>query len=222
LQYLGSGGAKRPATQVAELTQAFPNSAIASGWGMTETNAVGLGIIGPDYSERPESTGRLLPPVQELKILDDDSNQVANGVQGELCVKSPANMRCYLNKPEETAEVLKEGWLYTGDIAIQDDEGYVTIVDRKKSIIIRGGENISCLDVEGAIHRHPAVAEAGVFPIPDQRLGEVVGAGIQLKKGMHIAGFKIPTRYWFREGLLPRGATDKTDRRMLRQECLSQ
>ena len=234
LQYLGSGGAKRPAAQVAELTQAFPNSAIASGWGMTETNAVGLGIIGPDYSERPESTGRLLPPLQELLILDDDGTPVANGEQGELCVKSPANMRCYLNKPEETAEVFKDGWLKTGDLAFQDDEGFVTIVDRKKSIIIRGGENISCLDVEGAIHRHPAVAEAGVFPIPDQRLGEVVGAGIQLKKGMqvdaeeltaflkdHIAGFKIPSQYWFREEVLPRGATDKTDRRLLRAECIS-
>jgi long-chain acyl-CoA synthetase len=234
LQYVGSGGAKRPAAQVAELTKAFPNSAIASGWGMTETNAVGLGIIGPDYSERPESTGRLLPPLQDLQILDDDGHPVANGIEGELCVKSPANMRCYLNKPEETAEVFKDGWLRTGDLAVQDDEGFVIIVDRKKDIIIRGGENISCLDVEGALHRHPAVAEAGVFSIPDERLGEAVGAGIQLKKGTqvdaaeltaflkdHIAGFKIPTQYWFRESVLPRGATDKTDRRLLRAECLS-
>lgn len=84
----------------------------------------------------------MLPPLQDLRILDDDGHPVANGEQGELCVKSPANMRCYLNKAEHTAQVLKDGWLHTGDLAIQDDEGFVTIVDRKKDIIIRGGENI--------------------------------------------------------------------------------
>ena len=142
-------------------------------------------------------------------------------------------MRCYLNKPEATAEVFQDGWLRTGDLATVDDDGYVTIVDRKKNIIIRGGENIACLDVEGAIHRHPAVVEAGAFSVPDERLGEVVGVGIQLKPGMtvtpeemntfladHIAKYKIPEHYWFREELLPRGATDKTDRRALRAECL--
>ncbi len=234
LEYLGSGGAKRPAAQVDVLTRALPNSAVASGWGMTETNAVGLGIAGPDYAERPESTGRLLPPLQDMRILADDGNQVPNGEIGELCVKSPANMRCYLNKPGATAEVFRDGWLYTGDLATVDDEGYVTFVDRKKEMIIRGGENISCLDVEGALHRHPAVAEAAVFSIPDERLGEAVGAGVQVRPGMqvsasqltaflkdHIAEYKVPSQYWFREETLPRGATDKTDRRALRTQCLS-
>jgi len=233
LEFLGSGGAKRPAAQVGELAQQFPHAAVASGWGMTETNAIGLGIIGPEYLQRPGAAGRLYPPLQQLRIVDDEGNPLPNGQVGELSVKSAANMRCYLNKPEETAEALRDGWLRTGDLALVDNDGYVTIVDRKKNIIIRGGENIACLDVEGALHRHPAVAEAGVFSVPDERLGETVGAGIQIRPGMsvtpqelhnfladHIAAFKIPQYYWLREELLPRGATDKTDRRALRNQCL--
>ncbi len=233
LEFVGSGGAKRPPNQVAELQDCFPNAAIASGWGMTETNAIGIGILGPDYVARPAAAGRLYPPLQELKIVDDDGVQLPNGEIGEIAVKSAANMRCYLNQPEATAEVLQNGWLRTGDLARVDDEGYVTIVDRKKNIIIRGGENIACLDVEGALHRHPAVQEAGVFAVPDARLGEVVGAGIQIRAGHstnaaelsqflanHIAAFKIPDHYWFQSQDLPRGATDKTDRRALRNQCL--
>ncbi|HBS16116.1 MAG TPA: long-chain fatty acid--CoA ligase, partial [Alcanivorax sp.] len=105
-----------------------------------------------------------------------DGVEVPTGEIGELTVKSAANMRCYLNQPEATADTVRDGWLYTGDLARIDQEGLIYIVDRKKSIIIRGGENIACLEVEGALHRHPDVAEAGVFPIPDERLGEIVGA----------------------------------------------
>ncbi|GGA27930.1 class I adenylate-forming enzyme family protein [Neptunicoccus cionae] len=234
LQYVGAGGAKRPAAQVAQLGETFPQAAVASGWGMTETNAVGLGITGPDYAEKPGSAGRLLPPVQDLVILGEDGQPVPLGEVGELTVKSPANMRCYLNKPEATAEVFQDGWLRTGDMATLDADGYVTIVDRKKDIIIRGGENIACLDVEGALHKHPAVHEACAFSVPDDRLGEIVGAGIALHAGQtvtpeelngflseHIAHFKIPDRYWFQSNPLPRGATDKLDRRALRSTCLS-
>lgn len=233
LENLSSGGAKRPPSQVAELQETFPKAAVASGWGMTETNAIGLGIWGPDYVAKPGAAGRLYPPLQQLRILDDDGTELPNGEVGELTVKSAANMRCYLNKPEETDEVFQNGWLRTGDLAMVDDDGYVTIVDRKKNIIIRGGENIACLDVEGALQRHPTVVEAAAFSVPHERLGEVVGAGIQVKPGMtvtseelseflskHIAKYKIPEHYWFREGLLPRGATDKTDRRATRTECL--
>lgn len=234
LEYIGSGGAKRPPPQVAELADAFPNRVIASGWGMTETNALGLGLSGPDYLARPGAAGRLLPPLQEMKIADDDGNAVPNGAVGELVVKSPANMRGYLNDPEATAAVLRDGWLFTGDLATLDDDGFVTIVDRKKNIIIRGGENIACLDVEAAIHRHADVIEAGVFPVPDQRLGEIVGAAVQLHDGAtldpealreflaeHIAPFKIPEHIWFLDRPLPRGATDKLDRRRLRADCLA-
>jgi acyl-CoA synthetase (AMP-forming)/AMP-acid ligase II len=233
LTYVGAGGAKRPAAQVAELAEAFPQAIPASGWGMTETNAAGLSITGADYVARPGVAGRLLPPLQDLRLIGDDGAEVPLGEIGELCVKSACNMRCYLNKPEATAATLQDGWLRTGDLATVDADGYVTIVDRKKSIIIRGGENISCLDVEGALHRHPDVAEAGVFPTPDARLGEIVGAGVLLRPGAtatpealaaflaeHIAKFKIPERIWLLDAALPRGATDKIDRRALRAACL--
>ncbi|MCR9126459.1 MAG: acyl--CoA ligase [Rhodobacteraceae bacterium] len=233
LDFLGSGGAKRPAAQVAELAQTFPRAQVATGWGMTETNANGIGMAGLDYVARPGSAGRLYPPVQELRFLDDAGRDVGVGEIGEITVKSPCNMRCYLNKPAETAETMQDGWLRTGDLGMIDADGFVTIVDRKKNIIIRGGENIACLDVEGALHRHPAVAEACAFAVPHSRLGEVVGAGVQLRRGMqttpeelraflaeHIAAFKIPEHIWLRADPLPRGATDKIDRRALRAACL--
>ncbi|MFT7390481.1 MAG: long-chain acyl-CoA synthetase [Paracoccaceae bacterium] len=234
LDYVGAGGAKRPAAQVEKLAGVFPAAMIASGWGMTETNAAGLSISGPDYVARPAAAGRLVPPLQDLKLIDEAGDEVALGEIGEIAVKSPMNMRCYINKPEATAETLQDGWLRTGDLATLDADGYVTIVDRRKSIIIRGGENISCLDVEGALHRHPDVVEAGVFPVPDTRLGEIVGAAVLLRPGAeatsadlraflaeHIARFKIPERIWLRESALPRGATAKIDRRALRAECLA-
>lgn len=233
LDYLGAGGAKRPAAQVAELARTFPNAGIATGWGMTETNALGIGMIGEDYVKRPDAAGKLHPPVQELRILDDAGKDLPCGELGEITVKSPANMRCYLNKPEATAEVLQEGWLRTGDLGVLDAEGYVTILDRKKNIIIRGGENIACLDVEGALHKLPQVLEACAFSVPDARLGEAVGASVQLRPGAslsqaemaealkaHLAPFKIPQHLWTQEAPLMRGATDKIDRRGLRTACL--
>lgn len=233
LEFLGAGGAKRPAAQVGELKQSFPKADIATGWGMTETNANGIGMVGKDYVARPGSAGQLYPPVQELRFLDEDGSDVPPGEIGEITVKSPCNMRCYLNKPEATAETMQDGWLRTGDLGWIDDEGFITIVDRKKNIVIRGGENIACLDVEGALHRHPAVAEACAFALPHGRLGEVVGAGVQLRPGHeasqeelqafladHVAHFKIPARIWMQAEPLPRGTTDKIDRRTLRATCL--
>ncbi len=234
LDFIGAGGAKRPAPQVEELAQTFPAAKIATGWGMTETNANGFGLIGPDYVERPDTSGRLYPPVQAIRFLDEDGVDVAVGNVGEITVKSPCNMRCYLNKPEATDEVLKDGWLRTGDLGFIDSDGFITIVDRKKDIIIRGGENISCLDVEGVLHKHPSIQEACAFSIPHERLGETVGAAVQLRPGSlltkeeliaflkaHIAHFKIPETVWFCSTPLPRGATDKTDRRALRKQCLA-
>ena len=233
LDFIGAGGAKRPPAQVGELAEAFRPEAIATGWGMTETNANGIGLKGEEYVKRPNAAGKLNPPLQELKFLGEDGREVPQGEVGEITVKSPCNMRCYLNKPEETAEVFKDGWLRTGDMGYIDSEGYVTIVDRKKNIIIRGGENVACLDVEGALHRHPAIAEACAFPVPHDRLGEVVGAAVQLRRGKeatgdevkaylkeHIAHFKIPDHFWFQADPLPRSATDKLDRIGIRDACL--
>ncbi len=232
LTFLASGGAKRPSAQVGELAEAFPNVMVATGWGMTETNAIGIGMFGPEYVARPGGAGRLYPPVQELRFLDPEGRDVPKGEVGEITVKSPCNMRCYLNKPEATAQVMQDGWLRTGDLGQIDDDGYITIVDRAKNIIIRGGENIACLDVESALHHHPAVNEACCFPVPHARLGETVGAAIQLKPGAkvteealrsfladHISHFKIPEHIWMQTDPLPRGATDKLDRRGIRDHC---
>ncbi|MDG1182722.1 MAG: class I adenylate-forming enzyme family protein [Tateyamaria sp.] len=231
LSYIGAGGAKRPAAQVGDLIQQFPQAQIATGWGMTETNANGIGLIGDDYLEHPGAAGRLYPPVQEIRFLDDDGRVVAPGEVGEITVKSPCNMRKYLNKPKETANTLHEGWLRTGDLGRINDNGIITIVDRKKNIIIRGGENIACLDVEGALHRHPDVLEACAFALPDDRLGEVVGASVQCSEKPvtqdalqtfltgQIAHFKVPIRIWIQSDPLPRGATDKLDRRTIQATC---
>ncbi|MEM7523402.1 MAG: AMP-binding protein [Pseudomonadota bacterium] len=233
LANIGAGGAKRPAAQVAEQAAALPNAVVASGYGMTETNALGVGIQGEDYLARPDAAGRLYPPLQEIKIVDDEGASAPNGTLGEICLKSATAMRAYLNKPEATAETLRDGWVHTGDLGWLDDDGYLTIVDRKKNIIIRGGENISGLEVEGAIHRHPAVQEAAVIPVPDARLGELVGAQIMLKPGAalsddeliaflsdKLARFKLPERIWWTTEPLTRGATDKIDRRAIRAACI--
>ena len=233
LESIGAGGAKRPAVQVAQLAKAFPQAAVSTGWGMTETNSLGITLGGPEYLSNPGTAGRLQPPLQDMRIVDPDGNPLPPGEVGELLVKSPANMRCYLNQPEATAATLQDGWLHTGDLARVEENGLITIVDRMKSIIIRGGENIACLDVEDALHQHPAVAEACAFPVPDERLGEIVGAAVQPKADSLLTGrelvdflservarFKIPERIWFRDQPLPRGGTDKLDRRAVRTECL--
>lgn len=233
LRYVGAGGAKRPAAQVAELAERFPLALVATGWGMTETCALGIGMGGEEYSQRPDAAGRLHPPLQELRIIDDNGNEVPVGEIGEITVKSPSVMRCYLNKPEATAETVRDGWLLTGDLGRIDAEGFITILDRKKNIIIRGGENIACLDVEGALHRHPDVVEACAFAVPDDRLGEVVGAALHLRPGAAltaaevaaflqgtIAHYKIPERIWCQYEPLPRASTEKTDRRTIRTRCL--
>ena len=234
LEFLGAGGAKRPAAQVGVEKQTLPLADIASGYGMTETNALGLGISGDEYVEKPELAGRLYPPLQEIKIVDDNDVQLPNGQLGEICLKSPANMRCYFNKKKETDAVLKDGWMHTGDLGVLDNEGLVTIVDRKKNIIIRGGENISCLEVEGALQKFPGVIESVVFSVPEKRFGEEVGACINMSGDTKdkneeissflkdkLAHFKIPVHYWWVNRSLPRGATDKFDRIKIKELCLN-
>lgn len=235
LSYLSGGGAKRPPSQVAPLAEAFPAATVGTGWGMTETNGSGMSLGGPEYVDHPNASGRFLPPLQEVRILSEDGEPLPNGQLGEIAVRSAMNMRCYLNKPEATAETLQNGWLKTGDLAVLGDDGIASILDRKKNIIIRGGENIACLDVEAAIHQHPAVAEAACFAVPDDRLGELVGACIHLREGEtltgealriflngRIADFKIPAHIWLQTAVLPRATTAKTDRRAIAENCLAQ
>lgn len=226
-----AGGAARPPDQVGKLTGTFKKSSPGIGYGLTETNALGAVNAGAFYIANPHSTGRVVPAVTQFCIEGEDGNELPLGERGELCIKSPANVLGYWKKPEATAEAFVNGWFHTGDVAYMDEEGYVYIVDRIKEIIIRGGENISCLEVEAAIYGHPDIHEAAVFGLPDERLGEIVGAAIVLREeaemttddlrdylAQHLASFKIPAHVWFRAEQLPRIASGKIFKRQLKAD----
>lgn len=231
LQGLAGGGAARPVDHVRRLAEAFPSSPPALGYGLTETNAVGCGNYGANYLEKPNSTGRASAPLVDLAILDDDGNALPQGERGEVSIRSIANFSGYWNRPDATAEAMTaDGYFRTGDLGYLDADGYLFIVDRKKDIIIRGGENISCQEVEAAIYEHPAVAECAVFGLADERLGEVVGAVIHCHPGQSVevgalneflgtrlAAFKIPLRTWRSANPLPRLGTEKIDKVALRK-----
>ncbi len=229
---LGSGGAKRPPEHVARLRAKFPNVNPASGYGLSETNALGCIISLDDYRMRPDSTGRAVPPLCDIKIMTD-KGEAATGEVGEIWIRSAANFRGYLNLPEETAKsTTPDGWFKSGDLGRLDAEGFIYIVDRLKDLIIRGGENISCLEVENRAYAHPNVAEVSVFSVPDEVLGERVGMVIYPKSGPidaaevrefmgeELAGFKTPERIWISPVSLPRLGTEKFDKRMIRMMAL--
>jgi acyl-CoA synthetase (AMP-forming)/AMP-acid ligase II len=230
-----AGGAARPPDQVGKLKSTFKGSSNGIGYGLTETNALGAVNVGAFYEANPHSTGRVVPAVTELRIVDEKGNVLASGERGEVCIKSPANVLGYWNKPEATAEAFVAGWFHTGDVGYMDEDGFLYIVDRIKEIIIRGGENISCLEVEAAIYSHPAVYEAAVFGLPDERLGEIVGAAIVLRDntvltedtlldhlGEHLAVFKLPAHIWFCDQQLPRIASGKIFKRQLKADYAAQ
>ncbi len=226
-----AGGAARPPEQVKKISGTFKNSTPGIGYGLTETNALGAVNAGAFYVARPDSAGRVVPAVTEFRIISADGGEQPTGERGELCIKSPANILGYWNKPEATAEAFVDGWFHTGDIACLDSDGFLYIVDRIKEIIIRGGENISCIEVEAAIYSHPEIYEAAVFGLPDERLGEVVGAAVVLREGAqltavelrtylseHLAMFKIPTYIWLPTEQLPRIASGKIFKRQLKAD----
>ena len=227
---IAGGGAPRPAEHVARLMKAFPGKYPALGYGLTETNGVGAGNIKDNYRLKPSSTGRPSKPLVEMMIADDAGKVLPQGEVGEVCIRSACNVRGYWNKPDATAAAFTaDGWFKSGDLGKFDADGYLFIVDRKKDIIIRGGENISAVEVEEAIYAHPAVAEASVFGLPDERLGEIVGAVIHPKAGEHLEGesmiqfvarelasFKVPARVWVADDPLPKLGSGKIDKVSLR------
>ena len=119
----------------------------------------------------------------EAKLVDENDNEVSPGQPGELCVRGAIVIKGYLNRPEATADSIRDGWFHTGDVATIDEDGFVFIVDRIKDMVLRGGENVYCSEVEAAIYELDGVAEAAVFGVPDDRLGEIVGAAIVLSPG---------------------------------------
>jgi acyl-CoA synthetase (AMP-forming)/AMP-acid ligase II len=226
-----AGGAARPPEQVKKISGTFKKSAPGIGYGLTETNALGSVNAGAFYVARPDSAGRVVPAVTEFRIVGENGSELPAGERGELCIKSPCNILGYWNKPEATAEAFVDGWFHTGDVAYLDAEGFLYIVDRIKEIIIRGGENISCIEVEAAIYAHPGIQEVAVFGLPDERLGELVGAAVVLRAGVelsadelrnylarHLAAFKIPAHIWFRTEQLPRIASGKIFKRQIKTD----
>ena len=231
---IGSGGAKRPADHVRKLADTFKQARPSSGYGLSETNAMGCVISLEDYQKRPDSTGRPVPPLTDLKIMNDEGVEQPRGTVGEIWIRSPANFRGYLNLPEDTAKALTpDGWFRTGDLGRMDEEDFVYIVDRIKELIIRGGENISCLEVENRVYEHDDVAEAVVFSVPDEVLGERVGLVAYPKEGAELdagalrdfiaeelAAFKVPERIWVSPAPLPRLGTAKFDKITVRKIAL--
>jgi acyl-CoA synthetase (AMP-forming)/AMP-acid ligase II len=232
LKDITAGGAPRPVSHVARLRQEFPNAQPALGYGLTETNAVGCINFWSNYADKPSSTGRAARPFVEVAIIGADDRHLPPNEVGEIGIRSAANVKGYWrNQADTEALFTSDHFVRTGDVGYLDDDGYLFIVDRKKEIIIRGGENISAAEVEAEVYACQAVAEVCVFGTPDERLGEVPVAIVHTKDGEQLsedelrrfldgrlARFKIPERIILADSPLPRLGTGKIDRRSLKEQ----
>lgn len=229
LTSLAGGGAQVPPDLVHKIEAQVSTARPSTGYGMTETCGIITSIGGDFFVDRPDSAGPAMPNF-EAKCVDDDGATVPPGEVGELWVRGSSVIKGYINRPEATAASITDGWLHTGDIARIDADGFIFIVDRKKDMVLRGGENVYCAEVEATIYRHPAVAECCVFGVPDERLGEEVGVAIVLKPGEMLcddglrthcaavmAKHKVPRYVWFHDEPLPRNASGKFLKRELRE-----
>ena len=226
---IAAGGAPRPVSHVHRLRENFQGAQPALGYGLTETNATGCSNFWQNYAAKPASTGRPQHPFVELAILGPNDAHLPQGERGEIAIRAACNIRGYWRDPEATgAAFTGDGYFRTGDIGYLDEDNYLFIVDRKKDIIIRGGENISSQEVEAACYSHPAVSEASVFGIADERLGEVPAAVVYAEEGIseeallsfleeRIAKFKIPGHVWVHDEPLPKLGTGKIDKVGLRE-----
>ncbi|HYM34837.1 MAG TPA: fatty acid--CoA ligase family protein, partial [Steroidobacteraceae bacterium] len=222
LDSVSYGGAPSAPELVKRIKDVFPQAKAGNGWGMTETSAAFCGNQGEDYQLRPDSCGPA-SPVCEIKVMSlDGSRELALGEVGELWAKGPQIIKGYWNNPEATKQTIVDGWVRTGDLARMDAEGFCYIVDRAKDILIRGGENIYCIQVENVLYDHPAVMDAAIVGIPHRTLGEEPGAIVHLKPGMHateeelrafvatkLAAFEVPVKVKFWPEPLPRNPAGK-------------
>ncbi|WP_061295325.1 class I adenylate-forming enzyme family protein [Herbidospora cretacea] len=224
------GGAPAPPKLLERINELLPDRAPTNGYGMTETTALAIYNSGREYAAHPDSIGRPLA-VMDVKICDPTGVELPRGEVGELCLRGPIVIMGYWNRPDATAETIVDGWLHTGDLARIDDEGFVYIVDRAKDMVIRGGENVYCAEVEAALFEHPAIDDAAVIGIPDDELGEQVGAVVRITSPVtagdlqaflrtRLAEFKIPVRFWFHEEELPRNPGGKILKTVLRRHVL--
>ena len=228
---VGGGGAPRAPEQVKNIASSFTQALPNTGWGMTETNAIGCGIAGEDYLNHPASSGRC-SAVLDIKVIDEAGQTLPAGERGELLIRGASIIEGYWQRPDANAETFVDDWLRTGDVAYIDEEGYLYIVDRIKDLVIRGGENIGCAEVEAGLLAHPDILEASVYAVPDDRLGEEVGATIYTDNDLdetalagflaeHIAKFKIPRYLSQSREPLPRIASGKIDKRRIREQAVT-
>ena len=214
-----------------KIRDTFPNvTTTSNAYGLTESSSVATVNSGEDARRKPASVGPAVPTV-ELQVIDAAGVALATGEVGEICIKGPIIMKGYWNKPEATAETLVDGWLRTGDIGYLDDEGFLFITDRKKDMIIRGGENIYCVEIEERLVGHAEIADAAVYGVPHDELGEEVKATVQLETGSDLdaagvrawvagalADFKVPAYVDLTFEKLPRNASGKLLKNALRGE----
>ena len=226
---LGGGGAQLPPDLVHKIDQTVQTARPSTGYGMTETCGIITAIAADFFVDKPSSAGPAMPDF-EVECVDDAGNPVPPGEVGELWVRGAQVIKGYINRPDATADSITDGWLHTGDIARLDEDGFIFIVDRKKDMVLRGGENVYCAEVEACLYRHPAVAECSVFGVPDERLGEEVAVAVYLRPGLATDGaslrdhaaqimakHKIPRYIWIVDEPLPRNASGKFLRRQLKE-----
>ena len=230
LDSIGYGGAAAAPELTMRVRELLPAFWPGQGYGATETTSVATANAGEDYLRKPDSVG-LPPPVDDIKIIDADGNTLPPGGVGEICVYGPNVVQEYWSKPEASAAAFVDGWYLTGDIGRMDDEGFVYVMDRIKDMLIRGGENIYCVEIEDALYAHPAVIEAAVVGLPHRVLGEEVGAAVRLREGAEageaelrrhvgklLPAHKVPVLIHVRREELPRNASGKTLKTVLRDE----
>ena len=229
LQTIGGGGAAMQPDLVAKVGEQMRSARPNTGYGMTETCGIIAAVSAEFFVDRPTSVGRAMPTF-EARCVDLAGQALPPGDIGEVVVRGAPVIKGYLNRPDATAETIVDGWLHTGDIGYLDEDGFIYLVDRAKDMVLRGGENVYCAEVENALFHHPAVAECVAFAVPDERLGEEVGAVVYLAPGEHvnaatlrehcrehIAPFKVPSYLWFVDEPLPRNANGKFVKRELRE-----
>lgn len=234
LTSVGTGGASAPHGIGQRVRDAIPGSDTGNGYGLTETSSMTTGIRGSDYVSKPHSVGQPVA-ICDVRCVDPATGEdVPTGTIGELWIKGANVVHGYWNRPDATAEAITDGWLHSGDLARIDDEGFISIVDRAKDMLIRGGENVYCAEVETVVHEHPEVEDCAVIGVPHDTLGEEVGAVVQVSPGSSLtaaqlqtfltdrmAKFKVPAHVWLREEELPRNAGGKILKAELRREFVS-
>ena len=233
LDSYGYGGAAVAPELTLRFAKAFPQIPPGQGYGATETSSVSTSNSAEDYLRHPDSVG-VAVPVVDLKVVDTDGNALPTGGVGELWIRGPNVVQDYWNNPEATAKSFTDGWYHTGDIVRMDEEGFVYLLDRAKDMLIRGGENIYCVEIEDVLVAHPAVIDAAVVGLPHRIWGEEVGAVVQLKPGEGVteaeliahaarllSPYKVPVRIDVRAEEFPRNASGKTLKPKLREEMLA-